>query len=898
MEITEKKEYPFEFSIIMPVYNVELFIREAVDSVVAQDFGLDKVQLILVDDGSTDGSGAICDAYAERYPGNVFAVHKKNGGLSSARNEGLKYASGRYINFTDSDDKLSANCLSEVKAFFDKNAGKTDVTAVPIFFFDGGQGEHGLNYKFDAGSRVIDLSRNYNMIQIAVNSAFFAAEAVKGLWFDTRMTIAEDGDFICRVLLEKMTLGVVNTPIYWYRKRTTGQASLIQGVKSNRSWYLNTPEYFYRGIIEYAEGKCGYVPRFVQFAVCHDMKWRLLMEDVPREVLTEEEFAAYKEKIFSVLRYIDDEVILNQRTIYSDRKLYLLGKKYGRAPYLIKHPGDAIVSYSPSAYLSLAYRQCKLELLTRQNNGYLLEGDILAFPFLSDIDVYAEINGEKRLCEKVPQKKPERALGEDVLYHVCFRVFIPCDQETTRVKILYTTEGTEIYCRNIAMGHLFPITQQHNNSYCYENGKVIYFGNGTLCIRDCGRMGRLKREWAFCKELWRSNRRGERKAVVARTVAHIAGLFKRKPIWLISDRMNKADDNGEAFFRYMRAEHRKEISCFYTVLKSSADYDRMKKDGHIVATHSFRHKILFLMSDCNISSQADAQTRTPFLGYDFPYRDIQRKIKQVFLQHGIIQNSLADWLNRYNKDFSGFVTSAYPEYKSIVDGDYRYTDKEVWLTGMPRYDRLYHDEKKIITVMPTWRQYLLTGMNSETGVRNALSGFCDSEYYRFFNALLNDERLLAAAERCGYHLCFMPHPNIQPSASLFTHHANVTFFPAEKSYRDIYAASNLVVTDYSSAAFDFAYLRKPIVYCQFDHAQFFSGSHVTKPGYFDYERDGFGEVEYDLAGTVDRIIEYMENGCALKDKYRERIDSFFAFNDTDNCRRVYEKILELDNRKG
>lgn len=68
-------------------------------------------------------------------------------------------------------------------------------------------------------------------------------------------------------------------------------------------------------------------------------------------------------------------------------------------------------------------------------------------------------------------------------------------------------------------------------------------------------------------------------------------------------------------------------------------------------------------------------------------------------------------------------------------------------------------------------------------------------------------------------------------------------------------------------------------------------------GYFDYERDGFGEVEYDLDGTIDRIIEYMQNGCRLKEKYRQRIDHFFAFQDKNNCRRVYEKILELNDQE-
>ena len=111
-------------------------------------------------------------------------------------------------------------------------------------------------------------------------------------------------------------------------------------------------------------------------------------------------------------------------------------------------------------------------------------------------------------------------------------------------------------------------------------------------------------------------------------------------------------------------------------------------------------------------------------------------------------------------------------------------------------------------------------------------------------------------------------------------------------YGKIFSESSLVVTDYSSTAFDFAYLRKPVVYCQFDKEEFFT-NHSYKQGFFSYEDDGFGEVEYDLDGTVDRIIEYISNGCELKDKYRKRIDKFFTYHDKKNCERVYTEIRSL-----
>lgn len=98
---------PF-FSIILPVYNVEAYLERCLHSILSQ--GFDEMEIILVDDGSTDASPAICDAYARRY-GCIRVIHKENGGLSSARNAGLQAARGQYIWFVDSDDWIEPGAL-------------------------------------------------------------------------------------------------------------------------------------------------------------------------------------------------------------------------------------------------------------------------------------------------------------------------------------------------------------------------------------------------------------------------------------------------------------------------------------------------------------------------------------------------------------------------------------------------------------------------------------------------------------------------------------------------------------------------------------------------------------------------------------------------------------------
>lgn len=96
-------------SVIVPVYNIREYLREAVDSVLKQDY--QKLQVILIDDGSTDDSGKICDEYAQR-DNRISVIHQKNGGAASAKNTGLKVAEGEYLAFLDSDDYLEEGAYS------------------------------------------------------------------------------------------------------------------------------------------------------------------------------------------------------------------------------------------------------------------------------------------------------------------------------------------------------------------------------------------------------------------------------------------------------------------------------------------------------------------------------------------------------------------------------------------------------------------------------------------------------------------------------------------------------------------------------------------------------------------------------------------------------------------
>ena len=211
----EQMEKQFDFTIIMAVYNVAPFLREAVMRVISQDIGFEEnVQLILVDDGSSDASGRICDTFAELYPENILAIHQENAGVSAARNAGLPHIKGKYVNFLDADDKLSSNTLSKVREFFKKHGDKVDLVSIPMEFFDARTGGHPLNAKFSHGSRVIDLQKEPDAVQMSMSVSFVKAEVLANRRFDEELRYSEDAKMCIDIILDKVAFGVVSEGKY------------------------------------------------------------------------------------------------------------------------------------------------------------------------------------------------------------------------------------------------------------------------------------------------------------------------------------------------------------------------------------------------------------------------------------------------------------------------------------------------------------------------------------------------------------------------------------------------------------------------------------------------------------------------------------------------------------
>jgi CDP-glycerol glycerophosphotransferase (TagB/SpsB family) len=312
----------------------------------------------------------------------------------------------------------------------------------------------------------------------------------------------------------------------------------------------------------------------------------------------------------------------------------------------------------------------------------------------------------------------------------------------------------------------------------------------------------------------------------------------------------------------------------------SKHYKEIKKIGKVLAYRSLKHRLLALVCEFIITSHPDNTLIYPFWG-NYPHLSGLIKSKTVFLQHGVTKDNVAEWLNDFDKPLAMLVTVSDREKESFKNPDYGYSQDIIKTLGFPRFDRLENNPKKEIVIMPSWRRYL---------DQLSPSDFVKSNFYKVFNDLITDDELISYLKKEGYKVIFKPHRNLHKFIDAFTRHPDVEFDLNLENYTETFNTASLIVTDYSSIAFDIAYLKKPLIYYQFDNKYHFD----VESAYFSYDDDGFGPVARTPDEIRNHIIDIVENNCVMDEVYQKRVDEFFKYRDRNNSKRVYEEILKLD----
>ena len=700
--------------------------------------------------------------------------------------------------------------------------------------------DHPLRKRFEHDA-VVPVSDPGKFIQLHVNSVFFrrAIIVASALQFDERVRPTfEDGHFVCRFMMRCPggSIGFVRGARYYYRKRAD-RSSTLDTSSDSLERFDDMYRYGYCAVLQEARESLGAVPRWLQRTVLYDVVWqirRYLNHEEKLAFLDARQMETYKSLLRQVFKSIDSSTI-SRFELANIRELHRIG----------------LLGMYKSVCNKRSY--CFIDELDAGRGTFVLRW----YAPKTESKAKFRIDG----AEVVPLESKEQI---HTLFHEPFfyenRVRI-----RRSVGVLTADIGEEAF-------------------------SISVFGRGAVRRIDLADVFAMKLATTTPVRLsWRAAR-------VRRISQSPAVKGRYENAWVLMDRDVEADDNGEHLYRFLRRT-RDDINAYFVLRRDSKDWRRLEAEGfRLIAFGSVEHEYALLNARYLVSSHADAYVWRYLPEHE--YRDLI-KYKFVFLQHGVLFHDLASWMNTIPIDL--MVASCERERDAVAGRSNRYKlmPSQVQLTGMPRHDALLRSAsqpERHILLMPTWRNSLVGRRVGQGTQRELNDAFAETDFARAWKAVLHSPRLKSLADVHGYRITFFPHTNVEPYVAWFDISASIELQSRAggASIQEAFKRSRLLITDYSSVAFEMALLGRGVLYYQFDRERIFTGIHSVREGYFDCARDGFGPVCLDLETLLDQLERALANDGQVDAMYAQRARDTFAWRDGHACRRTVQAIERLE----
>lgn len=851
-----KTERKYDISIIIPVYNCEEYITECFNSLLKQHYNFNRIQVIMIDDGSKDNSFEVCKKLKGSHD-NVIAITKENGGVSSTRNLGMSLAEGKYILFLDADDYLSDNAIKDIVAFFDEHCDEIDVVTYPIYYIYTDSIKKHFRYEkyFSYGTGVYDLNETPYVIQATVNVVI---KNGLGVLFDEAKTFAEDEKFCTECIMQKYKLGYVEEAIYYYRKTSISAASTKTNPLYTFDDTMNYYEYLFN---KYKEN--DKVAEYVQCLYLNNFRWRFNSKELLPTYLDEAGYNEAYSRLLHLVNQLDPKVILETPYMGQGQQAVLLKLQNKPFAYRVNEKGKVFITVDgeeyPFATLSVNIFRSKLIGKEWRLVGVIDHVSLADMDFEFTIDI-EYTNGETKKI------KPDLKVSQYSMF-LQDKLMIPKYAFDVRINI----ENIHTVAFNIAASeNAIPALLRfvRFSSPKITNGmyEIVYSRKKHLMIN---------RKARFLKRL---------------NLFH--SLFKKndKKIWLYNDR-NGVFDN--AYYQFLHdCAINDGVERYYVY---NDDFDEIKDKfetidkKQLVKHQSQKHIKLFMQSSKIISSFSDVKVYCPLgderleLCGDFHY-------ELIYLQHGILYANLRKMYTKENTDIDKFVVSSDFEIKNLTE-NYNYNREDLIEGGMPRLGIGKNESakaevagKRKILLAPSWRKNLTGPLVNGTRLLD-IPNFTSSEFYNRMQEFLNSEALVKLLKKFDLTLDLKLHPNFTGYEDLFEIESDRISIGFGNIRLEDYS---LFITDFSSFQFDFINLTRPILYFIPDITEFRAGLHTYNKLEMSSD-DLFGPMSYDIDETVENIKAVVNNDFKVSEPYEKRMKEFFNIAD-DPCEAIYNAI--------
>ena len=616
-----------------------------------------------------------------------------------------------------------------------------------------------------------------------------------------------------------------------------------------------------------------------------------------KHLLKDEQIKEFYDNVKKELEDINNDVIIkniiNKKLNYF---LFQLKNNTQKTEYR-EFYNNLYIVYNNDILFSASKVKIKI-LLMEYINGNLIITANYQMPFdESRMKIYATYKGNKFYATKNNMYSDYKVFGQTIYSNYTFNLTIPLKKSENKeyIKTFLKFEKGSIKLDMNFSSYLSKLSQEKNAYWKINKDFNVNYKNGKIIVLKNTFLRHVKRELKFLISLLKDNK-DSRKAALLRMLYFITKPFYRKKIWLFEDKLYKAGDNGE--YMYSFANKQKDgIHKYYILNKDGLDAKRFKKEKKkYVKYGSLRHKLLFLNSDIVFETHSNVANRHSFdKRYESYFRDLYNSTN-ICIQHGLTVQYIPHITNRIKDNLKLFFLASECEKKNLLNPEYAYQGYEEILkvTGSPRYDGLKNNDKRQILITPTWRTYLADPSLGMGHSREHNNSFKKSLYFKIYNDLINNKKLIEMAKKYNYKIIYLLHPCTSSQIEDYDKNDFVELIAAtdELSYEKILTESSLMVTDYSGIQFDFAYMYKPIIYFHPDELP-----PSYDEGEYNYETMALGEIVKTSDKLVELLCEYMKNDCKIKKEYKKRIDKFFKYHDYNNCKRVYDEVIKFTQLK-
>lgn len=873
-------EFQYQVSVIVPVYNVEEYLSACLDSLMHQTIEFSSIEVLVVDDGSTDNSLSICQKYAERYP-NIKVFTKPNEGLSATRNYAICRATGKYIMYLDSDDSFTHTTIKQVTDFFDEHYDEVDLVTYKIVPYTDGKARP-LHYRYKTlqKSGIYDLRNPENAFITQTNVNICVKNLFEdNIYFDTTPGFRhEDQKYCLDVLSDKMKIGYCSHGEYRY---VYNPSSITKTYFYAYYLFEPTMAYWEQVFRRFSPD----IPAYVMGMYMNDLNWKL-KDDILFPYHYEPE--AYQKaigRIQALLSLVDADIILNHPAIDKFHKFYWLNMKPNIHPAVVAD-GEAVRIFADGKQI---YFRRKMEIVLHKIRIKNKQLRLLAFlksPVYNYLDtipnIYVMENGNRRV-----KMEPFRSVHSFYRSGTQTNRFFAFSYECDTREVQQFSIGVEL------QGHEFDTTFYRMPISGFTRGRKAYvrdhveisLKNNVFTLRQLSPPQADRLERAENLKVFRHPR--------AYTLRQSSLQYRRKHrIWLYYDLYTVEKDNG--YYQFIDDfKHQDGIERYYVMNRDYENLDTLftpEQQQCLVRFGSLKHKLLYLSSERIFTAFYGLSPISPFAGEgeEQIYYDIE-KFETIYLQHGVLHAGL--YLNNsVERCRAEQIVISSPFEKENYMKNYGYEERDLIPTGMARYDHIdrNHAPANKILFAPSWRKYLTT-QHTASQWSLVKSKLQQSDYFKKFSAFLESERLEQLLEQYDMELEVKLHPIIANADDMFQIRSN-RIRMAEKNV--VLEDYKVFITDFSSFVFDFAYLNRPIFYFVPDYEQFKSGMNHYRVLDLPFEK-AFGHLVLEPEDALGELSQILAAGCIPETVFRERMEQFFY--PLDQCAEaLYQYVMKQD----